>query len=183
MAIETTSRRFDSIIRRLAIGSPFSICFASVTSSAAVSSLWRPTSARKSCRLSAAPVSTRTGRTRARRAPAARAALVPPARRADLETDSLELARELLDLVLVEVVLERERLELGGLDVAALSRLPRREGARPSDSKLVKLLVRQVIVELPLWIRSLSAVGFPALVGVLSFTFRTLGPFSSDFQG
>ena len=37
------------------IRSPRSIAFASVTSSAAVSSLWRPTSARKSCRLSPAP--------------------------------------------------------------------------------------------------------------------------------
>ena len=32
--------------------------------------------------------------------------------RADLETEGLELARKLLDLVLAEVVLERERLEL-----------------------------------------------------------------------
>ena len=43
-------------MRRLASGSPFSMRFASTTSSEAVSSLWRPTSARKSCRLSPAPV-------------------------------------------------------------------------------------------------------------------------------
>src|ERR687887_102522 len=48
LAIETTRRRFDSIIRRFATGSPRSIALASVTSSAAVRSLWRPTSARKS---------------------------------------------------------------------------------------------------------------------------------------
>ena len=42
-------------MRRFAVGSPRSIRFASMTSSAAVRSLWRPTSARKSCRLSAAP--------------------------------------------------------------------------------------------------------------------------------
>jgi hypothetical protein len=42
-------------MRRFAVASPRSIAFASMTSSAAVSSLWRPTSARKSWRLSAAP--------------------------------------------------------------------------------------------------------------------------------
>ena len=40
--------------------------------------------------------------------------------RADVETDPLELARELLDVLVVEVELERERLELGRLDIAAL---------------------------------------------------------------
>src|SRR6478752_2889869 len=40
---------------RFAVGSPRSIRFASMTSSAAVSSLWRPTSARNSWRLSAEP--------------------------------------------------------------------------------------------------------------------------------
>src|SRR5437667_9210229 len=39
---------------------------------------------------------------------------------AHLEPDALELAGQLLDLVLVQVVLERERLELGGLEVATL---------------------------------------------------------------
>src|SRR5207302_7336243 len=41
-------------------------------------------------------------------------------RLADLEADRLELARQLLDLVVREIVLERERLELGRLEVAAL---------------------------------------------------------------
>src|SRR5207237_650407 len=45
-------------MRRLAVRSPRSIAFASMTSSAAVSSLWRPMSARKSWRLSAAATST-----------------------------------------------------------------------------------------------------------------------------
>ena len=48
-------------MRRLATGSPRSIRFASCTSSAAVSSLWRPTSARKSWSESAAPVSDSAG--------------------------------------------------------------------------------------------------------------------------
>jgi hypothetical protein len=43
-------------------------------------------------------------------------------RRADLETDALELARHLLDLDLAEIVLEDERLEVGRLDEAALLR-------------------------------------------------------------
>jgi len=41
-------------------------------------------------------------------------------RLAHLEPDALELAGQLLDLVLVQVVLERERLELGGLEIPAL---------------------------------------------------------------
>jgi len=42
--------------------------------------------------------------------------------RSDLQADALELARDLLDLLIVQVVLERERLELGRLDIAALLR-------------------------------------------------------------
>ncbi len=38
----------------------------------------------------------------------------------DLEADGLELARELLDVRLAEIVLDDERLELDRLDVAAL---------------------------------------------------------------
>jgi hypothetical protein len=41
---------------------------------------------------------------------------------ADLEADRLELACQLLDLVLGQVVLEREGLQLGGQDEAALLR-------------------------------------------------------------
>ena len=48
-------------------------------------------------------------------------ALVASALRlADLETDRLELALERLGLVVVELVLEDERLQLGGLDEAPL---------------------------------------------------------------
>ena len=39
---------------------------------------------------------------------------------ADIEPDALELAGQLFDLGLVEVVLEGERLELGGLEVPTL---------------------------------------------------------------
>jgi hypothetical protein len=39
---------------------------------------------------------------------------------ADLEADRLQLARELLDLLFAEVVLQGERLELCGLDEPAL---------------------------------------------------------------
>ena len=55
-AIERALGNTSRIIRRLARSSPRSIAFARTTSSWAVSSLWRPTSARKSCRLSPAPV-------------------------------------------------------------------------------------------------------------------------------
>lgn len=41
-------------------------------------------------------------------------------RLADIEPDPLELTGELLDLGLVEVVLEGERLELGSLEVPTL---------------------------------------------------------------
>ena len=47
-------------------------------------------------------------------------ALLLGQRLAHLEADGLELARQLLDLVVGEVVLERECLELGRLDEAAL---------------------------------------------------------------
>src|SRR5438093_210427 len=50
-------------------------------------------------------------------------------RLAHLEPDALELAGQLLDLVLVQVVLERERLELGRLEItpllSTLDELPR----------------------------------------------------------
>ncbi len=41
---------------------------------------------------------------------------------ADLDADALKLDRQLLDVLLREVVLERKGLELGRLDVAALLR-------------------------------------------------------------
>src|SRR3954470_19436202 len=108
--METTSRRFDSIMRRFATGSPRSIAFASVTSSDAVSSLWRPTAARKSRRPAGGPGQASSavcgaghgfccdlrllglGLLRLRR---------DGLRQLDLEPDRLELAREPLDLVLV----------------------------------------------------------------------------------
>ena len=64
---------------------------------------------------------------------------------AELEPDALELARELLDLGLVEVVLERERLELGGLDEAALLGALDERARLVGLEKLVQLLLRQVV--------------------------------------
>ena len=70
------------------------------------------------------------GRARRGRLRAARASRPPRPRLANLEADRLELARQLLDVGLVELVLEGECLELGRLDVAALlGSLD--EGARP----------------------------------------------------
>jgi hypothetical protein len=66
-------------------------------------------------------------------------------RLADLETDPLELARQFLDLLLVEVELERERLELRRLDVAALLGALD-EGARLVGlQQFVKLVLRQFL--------------------------------------
>jgi hypothetical protein len=79
-----------------------------MTSSAAVSSLWRPMSARKSCRLSA--------------------------------------ACQELDLVVGEIVLEREGLELGGLDVAALLRSLQEGAGRLGLEQLVKLVLGQFLL-------------------------------------
>ena len=132
-------------MRRFASRSPFSMRFASVTSSAAVSSLCRPTSARKSCRLSPAPVD----------GPAAvddRAA-ASSAGRADLEADRLELVGHLGHLLVAEIELERERLELSGLDVAALLGAleevatclgVKQLRARSSDSRLFSMSFRQI---------------------------------------
>jgi hypothetical protein len=104
-------------MRRLETGSPRSICFASATSSAAVSSLWRPTSARKSCSESA-----------------------------DLEADRLELALKRLGLVFVELVLEDERLELRRLHEAALlGALDQRTGLFGLE-QFDQLVLRQLLV-------------------------------------
>ena len=63
--------------------------------------------------------------------------------RADLEADPLQLARELLDLFLVQVELERERLELGRLDVAALLRTLDEGASLVGFEQFVKLILRQ----------------------------------------
>ena len=89
--------------------------FASVTSSDAVSSLWRPTSARKSCRLSPAPM-TAPGAMCAGSAGSSRGAPISWPER-------LELLRQIRDVLVAELELERKRLELGRLDVAALLRV------------------------------------------------------------
>ena len=103
--------------------------FASVTSSAAVSSLCLPTSARNSWRLSAGSgdlvgleVQLCLGRLR-----------LPFPARAELYAHGLELTREGLDVLVGEVVLECKRLELGRLDEPRSSAVS--SSARPcSDS-------------------------------------------------
>jgi hypothetical protein len=61
----------------------------------------------------------------------------------DLEADPLELARELLDLLSVEVELERPRLELSRLDVAALLRAFDECTGLVRLEQFVKLVLRQ----------------------------------------
>jgi len=64
-------------------------------------------------------------------------------RRRDLEPDPLELGRQLLDLLVVQVELHRESLELGSLEVAALLRaLDHRLGLIRLE-QLVKLVLGQ----------------------------------------
>src|SRR5205085_8763846 len=62
----------------------------------------------------------------------------------DLEPDALEFARQLLDLVLVQVVLERERLEGGLLDEAALLRTLDEYLGLVGIKQFVKLVLCQV---------------------------------------
>ena len=56
---------------------------------------------------------------------------------ADLEADALQLARQILDLLFVQLMLERERLELCCLEVAPLF------GALDDQARLVRL--KQVV--------------------------------------
>ena len=89
-----------------------------MTSSEAVSSLWRPTSARKSWSESADPtIASGSGAFCAGSAAGFASSSAAPRY---LEADRLELAHQLLDVTVVEVVLERESLDLGRLDVATL---------------------------------------------------------------
>ena len=81
----------------------------------------------------------------------ARRGLRPPLgdlglRLAHLEADRLELARQLLDLVVGEIVLERERLELRLLDVAALLRRLDDRAAAFALKELLQLVLRQLIL-------------------------------------
>jgi hypothetical protein len=92
--------------------------------------------------------------------------------RADLEADPLELARELLDLFLVEIELERERLELGRLDVATLLRTLDEGASLVGFEQFVKLVLRQ---GLPIPLRIVP--------GRTSASLLTLGGKSSACQG
>ena len=107
-----------------------------------MSSLWRPTSARKSCRLSAAPL---TGP--ASYVAVAAAAGAASASSAGLPTSSPIVSSsrgELLDLVFAEVVLEGERLELCRLDVAALLGALDQQAGLIAFQQFVQLVLRQV---------------------------------------
>src|SRR5581483_11153141 len=66
---------------------------------------------------------------------------------ADLDADALELARQLLDVLLREVVLEHERLELGRLDVAALLRALDQDTGLVAFKQLVQLVLGQVTLD------------------------------------
>src|SRR2546421_196478 len=90
----------------------------------------------------------------------------------DLEPDALELAHDLLDLDLGEVVLEREGLEVRGLDEAALLGALDEQARLVGVEQFVQLVRRQLV--------------FPTLstydVGGAS-SFRTVGRGSLSFQG
>ena len=113
-----------------------SIAFASVTSSAAVSSLWRPTSARKSCRLSPAPTTASGLADSLGRRPSRRrllgggcADLEPDAPRARAVSSSTSSSSSSCS--------SAKRLELGRLDEAALlGALDERRG--PARSQAVR---------------------------------------------
>jgi len=79
-------------------------------------------------------------------------------RLADLEPDPLELARHLFDLDLAEVVLERERLEVGGLDEAALLRALDEGAGMVSVKQFVELIGRQVGSLLPFFSKTSVAL-------------------------
>ena len=64
-------------------------------------------------------------------------------RRRDLEPDALELGRQLFDVLVVQVELERERLELGGLQVAALLRGLDHGAGLIGLEQFVQLVLRQ----------------------------------------
>jgi hypothetical protein len=104
-------------MRRFATGSPRSIALAE-DFAAAVSSLWRPTSAEELEAVGGAREHVLLGRLGLflllLLLLSFRGSL------AHLEADALELAGQLLDLGLVEVVLDGERFELCGLEVSTL---------------------------------------------------------------
>ena len=107
---------------------------ASSTSSAAVSSWCLPISFRKSC--SESVVSGAVGVDVSVQVSSADVS-------AQLDAACLELAAELLDLVLVELVLDCERLQLGFLDRAALLGVLDEDGERMTVEQRVQCNVVQ----------------------------------------
>src|SRR5580765_1298631 len=67
-------------------------------------------------------------------------------RRPDIQADRLQLARQLLDLVVAEVVLQHERLEVDELDVAALLGVLDEGPGAFALEQIVKLILRQMRV-------------------------------------
>jgi hypothetical protein len=65
-------------------------------------------------------------------------------RLAYLEADALELAGDLLDLLIGEVMLDRERLELSRLDEAALLGALHKKARLIALEQFVQLVLRQV---------------------------------------
>jgi hypothetical protein len=64
--------------------------------------------------------------------------------RPDLQAEHGELARERLDVLVDEVVLQHESLELGGLDVAALLSSVEQHPRLLAFQQLMDLILRQV---------------------------------------
>ena len=67
----------------------------------------------------------------------------------DLEPDALELARDLLDVLVIELVLQRERLELGSLEVATLLRSFDERAGLVGVKQFVKLVLGQIVLSGP----------------------------------
>ena len=66
--------------------------------------------------------------------------------RRDLEPDALELGRQLLDLLLVQVELDRERLELRRLEIAPLLRGLDHRARLVGFEQFVQLILRQSLL-------------------------------------
>ena len=138
--MDTTSRRFDSIIIALRDRVAALDALRERDLFGGCEQLVLPTSARKSWRLSAAP----DDRVGARAAPAGGLLLGLGLGLHDLDRVGLELALQGLGVVVAEVVLDRERLELGRLDVATALFGPLDEGLQVLGfDQFVQLVLRQ----------------------------------------
>jgi hypothetical protein len=106
-------------------------------------------SARKSWRLSAAPTIACASRSVAARARALLRLCLGAGvgtSLTHLEAGGLELARQRLDLVLREILLEREGLDLGRLDEAALLGALEQDACGLGFEQLLKLVLGQLVL-------------------------------------